>query len=136
MNRTVKRILLAESNSNDVELMLDALGRHQLAGAVDIARDGVEAMDYLYARGQYELREKGNPALILLDFIMPRLNGFEVLKQVKADPGLRMIPVLILTSSSHERDMVEKYSEGTKTSAVKAVHFQELVGAVKDLGLF
>ena len=136
MKRAVKKILLAENNSNDVELTLEALARHQLGGAVAIARDGAEAMDYLYARGRFLSREKGNPAVILLDLMMPKLDGFEVLEQVNADPGLRMIPVLVLTSSSQERDMVEKYSVKSNGFAVKAVDFQELVGAVKDLGLF
>jgi CheY-like chemotaxis protein len=124
MNGAVNEILVAENNSNDVELTLEALARHQLAGAVAIARDGAEAMDYLYARGRFVSREKGNPAVILLDLIMPKLDGFEVLKQVKADPGLRMIPVLVLTSSSQERDIVEKYSVEANGFVVKAVDFQ------------
>jgi len=136
MKGAFKEILIAENNSNDVELTLEALARHHLGGAVAVARDGVEAMDYLYARGRFALRPQGNPALILLDLTMPRLDGFEVLKQVNADPALREIPVLVLTSSSQERDMVEKYSVEANGFAVKAVDFQEFVGAVRDLGLF
>jgi CheY-like chemotaxis protein len=129
-------ILVAENNPNDVELTLEALARNHLGGAVAVARDGAEAMDYLYARGRFASRVEGNPAVILLDLMMSKLDGFEVLRQVKADAGLKHIPILVLTSSSLERDMVEKYSEEANGFAVKAVDFQEFVGAVRELGLF
>jgi len=131
-----KEILVAENDSNDLELTLEALASHHLGGAVAVARDGPEVMDYLYARGRFASRKEGNPGVILLNPFIPGLDGFEVLKQVKADAGLRNIPVLVFTSSSQERDMVEKYNVEASGFIVKAVDFQEFVGAVRDLGLF
>ena len=131
-----REILVAENDSNDLELTLEALASHHLSGAVAVARDGAEVLDYLYLRGRFASRKEGNPAVILLNPILPKLDGFEVLKQVKADAGLRDIPVLVFTSSSQEREMVEKYSLEASGFAVKAVDFQEFVGAVRDLGLF
>ena len=137
MRPSSKEILVAENDSNDLELTLEALARHQLAGAViTVARDGVEVLDYLYSRGRFGSRKKENPAVILLSPMLPKLDGFEVLKQIKADAELRNIPVLVFTSSSHERELVEKYSLEASGFAVKPVDFQEFVGAVRDLGLF
>ena len=136
MKTAGKRILLAENNANDVELTLATLARHHFAGAVVVARDGAEAMDYLYSRGQFVSREKGNPSVILLDLIMSKVDGFEVLTQVMSDPGLRTIPILVFTSSSQQREMVEKCNGESNGFSVKAVRFQEFVGEAKDLGLF
>jgi len=132
----VKRILLAEDNANDVELTLEALGHHNLANEVVVTRDGEEALDYLYCRGPFKMREEGNPAVLLLDLKMPKVDGMEVLRQVKADPDLKTVPVVILTSSREERDLVESYHLGVNAYVVKPVDFHEFIDAVKELGLF
>ena len=136
MVRMVKRILLAEDNPNDVELTLSALDEHNLANEVVVARDGEEALDYLYRRGQFQMREAGNPAVILLDLKMPKVDGLEVLQQVKSDPLLRVIPIVVLTSSREERDVVQSYELGVNAYVVKPVDFHEFVDAIKELGLF
>jgi CheY-like chemotaxis protein len=132
----VRRILLVEDNANDVELTLEALGHYNLANEVIVARDGEEALDYLYCRGAFQLREEGNPAVVLLDLKMPKVDGMEVLRQVKTDPELKTIPVVILTSSMEERDVVESYNLGVNAYVVKPVDFHEFIDAVKQLGLF
>ncbi len=132
----VKRILLAEDNANDVELTLEALAHHNLANEVVVARDGAEALDYLYRRGAFKMREEGNPAVLLLDLKMPKVDGMEVLRQVKADTGLKTVPVVVLTSSQEERDLVESYDLGVNAYVVKPVDFHEFIDAVKELGLF
>jgi CheY-like chemotaxis protein len=132
----VKRILLAEDNANDVELTLEALGHHNLANEVVVARDGEEALDYLYRRGAFQMREEGNPAVVLLDLKMPKIDGMEVLRQVKTDPDLKTIPVVMLTSSMEERDIIESYNLGVNAYVVKPVNFHEFIDAVKELGLF
>ena len=132
----VKRILLAEDNANDAELTLEALGQHNLANEVIVARDGEEALDYLYRRGAFAMREEGNPALVLLDLKMPKVDGMEVLRQVKTDPDLKTIPVVILTSSMEERDVIESYHLGVNAYVVKPVDFHEFINAVRELGLF
>ena len=136
MVRMVKRILLAEDNPNDVELTLSALDEHNLANEVVVARDGQEALDYLYRRGPFQMREAGNPAVILLDLKMPKVDGLEVLQQVKSDPLLRVIPIVVLTSSREERDVVQSYELGVNAYVVKPVDFHEFVDAIKELGLF
>lgn len=132
----LKRILLAEDNENDVELTLSALAQHRLANEVVVARDGAEALDYMCRRGQFENRPGGNPAVVLLDLKMPKVDGLEVLRSMRGDKGLRSIPVVILTSSREERDIVESYQLGVNAYVVKPVAFQEFVDAVKNLGLF
>jgi CheY-like chemotaxis protein len=136
MMAKVKRILLAEDNANDVELTLEALAHHNLANEVIVARDGEEALDYLYRRGAFKMREEGNPAVMLLDLKMPKVDGKEVLRQVKTDPSLKTIPVVVLTSSREERDLVESYNLGVNAYVVKPVDFHEFTDAVKELGLF
>ena len=136
MVRDVKRILLAEDNANDAELTLTALGEYNLANEVVLVRDGAEALDYLYRRGEFKLRGNGQPAVVLLDLKMPKLDGLEVLRQMKSDPGLAAVPVVILTSSHEERDVVESYRLGVNAYVVKPVDFHEFVNAVKELGLF
>lgn len=130
------RILLAEDSAQDVELTLNALAEHNLANSVEVARDGAEALDYLYRRGKYAARQNGNPVLLLLDLKMPRVDGLEVLRAVKADPRLRAIPVVILTSSREEQDVVRSYELGVNAYVVKPVEFDKFVHAVRDLGLF
>ncbi len=131
-----KSILFAEDNAKDVELTLAALAEINLANEVVVVRDGAEALDYLYARGKFQMRAKGNPAVILLDIKMPKVDGLQVLKTVKSDPDLKNIPVVILTSSREERDLVESYRLGVNAYVVKPVAFQEFVKAVKELGSF
>ena len=132
----LKRILYAEDSAADVELTLAALEEHHLANEVVAVGDGVEALDYLYRRGAFASREAGNQAVVLLDLKMPRVDGLEVLRQVKSDPELRTIPVVIMTSSREERDLVESYRLGVNAYVVKPVDFEQFVAAVKEVGMF
>ena len=132
----LKRILLAEDNENDVELTLGALRESRLANEVVVVQDGVEALDYLCRRGSFASRPPGNPAVALLDLKMPRMDGLEVLRTLRSDEKLRTIPVVILTSSREERDVVESYRLNVNGYVVKPVKFQQFVEAVKTLGLF
>src|SRR5262249_50523737 len=132
----LRRILLAEDDPNDVELTLAALGENRLANEVIVVNDGTEVMDYLQIRGRFADRARGNPAVVLLDIKMPKLDGLEVLKRMKQDQALSTIPVVMLTSSREERDLVESYRLGVNAYVVKPVDFQEFVDAVKNLGLF
>ena len=132
----LKKILIAEDDKNDVELTLTALEEFNLANVVVVVNDGEEALDYLYCRGKFENRIKGNPAVIFLDIKMPKVTGLEVLKQIKSDDNLKMVPAVILTSSREERDLVEGYKLGANAYVVKPVDFEEFIRAVKQLGLF
>ena len=132
----LKRVLFAEDSENDVELTLTALKENRLANEVVVVRDGVEALDYLYRRGQFQSRSAGNPAVVLLDLKMPRVDGLGVLRTMRSDQSLRAIPVVILTSSREERDLIESYELGVNGYVVKPVKFQQFVDAVKTLGLF
>jgi CheY-like chemotaxis protein len=131
-----KRILLVEDDPKDIELTLNALGGHNLANDVQVARDGAEALDYLYRRGDFADRPDGNPVLILLDLKMPRMSGIEVLRQLKSDETMRTIPVVILTSSRESLDLETCYQLGINAYVVKPVDFHEFVNAVKELGIF
>jgi CheY-like chemotaxis protein len=133
---TFKQILLVEDDANDVELTLAALSEHHLVNEIVNVRDGVEALDYLYRRGRFAQRPEGNPAAILLDLKMPRLNGVEVLRQLKADESLRLVPVIMLTSSRESGDLKECYRLGVNAYVVKPVHFAEFTEAVKQIGVF
>ena len=130
------RILLVEDDPKDVELTLTALDEYNLANEVVIARDGEEALDYLYCRGNFEQRGSENPAVLLLDLKLPKIDGLEVLQQVKTDEKLKMIPVVVLTSSHEEKDMVASYRLGVNAYVVKPVDFHEFVNAIKELGAF
>ena len=130
------RILIVEDDPNDVELTLTALADYNLANEVVVTRDGQQALDYLYCRGKFSSRVAGNPAVMLLDLKLPKIGGLEVLQQVKADERLKMIPVVVLTSSSEEKDMMRSYSLGVNAYVVKPVDFHEFVNAVKELGVF
>ena len=132
----LKRILLVEDDPKDVELTLTGLAEYNLANEVVVARDGEEALDYLHRRGSHEKRANGNPAVILLDLKLPKVDGFEVLQQIRANEQLKMIPVIILTSSQEERDLVRGYQLGVNAYVVKPVKFHEFVNAVKELGVF
>jgi len=132
----LKRILLVEDDPKDVELALEGLAEHNLANDVLVVRDGVEALDYLYRRGEFATYPNGNPAVILLDLKLPRVDGFEVLRTIKSDNKLKLIPVVVLTSSREERDLVESYKLGVNAYIAKPVDFHEFVDAVKGLGIF
>lgn len=130
------KILLVEDDPNDVELTVMALTENHLANEIVVARDGEEALDFLYRRGAHESREAANPIVVLLDLKLPKVDGLEVLKQVKSDPDLRAIPVVMLTSSREERDLIRSYDLGTNAYVAKPVGFEELVESVKKVGLF
>jgi CheY-like chemotaxis protein len=132
----IGRILLVEDDLKDVELTLTALDEYNLANEVIVARDGEEALDYLYSRGNFKSRINGNPALILLDLKLPKVDGLEVLRHIKSDENLKMIPVVMLTSSREERDIVESYKLGVNAYVVKPVNFHEFVDSIKELGIF
>jgi CheY-like chemotaxis protein len=132
----VKHILLVEDNLRDAELALAALAEQQLANEVVHVRDGVEALDYLWRRGSFAGRSDGQPVVVLLDLKMPRVNGLEVLRTIKADPKLKVIPVVMMTSSREERDLVAGYESGANAYVVKPIEFSAFVDAVKNLGVF
>jgi CheY-like chemotaxis protein len=132
----MERILMVEDDPKDVELTLTALDEYNLANEVVVTRDGEEALNYLYCRGNFTGRSNGNPAVLLLDLKLPKVDGLEVLKQIKSDEQMRMIPVVVLTSSHEERDMVASYKLGVNAYVVKPVDFHEFVNAIRQLGMF
>jgi CheY-like chemotaxis protein len=136
MTADVKRILLAEDSANDIELTLAALSEHRLANQIDVVRDGADALDYLYRRGAYANRTGGHPAVVLLDLKMPKVNGLEVLRAIKSDPAMHSIPVVMLTSSREEGDLIRSYQLGVNAYVVKPVEFGEFMQAVRQLGAF
>jgi CheY-like chemotaxis protein len=132
----LRQILFAEDNPKDVELTLEALADNNLANRVEVVRDGVEAMEYLRREGKYKERRPGNPAVAILDIKMPRMDGIEVLRAIRSDPVLKMIPVVMLTSSREEQDLIRSYELGINAYVVKPVKFSEFIEAVKHLGVF
>lgn len=132
----LKRILLVEDSPQDVEMTLAALAQFHLVNEVDVVSDGAEALDYLYRRGRFETRDSVNPVVVLLDLKMPRVDGLEVLQTVKSDPGLRHVPVVMLTSSKEEQDLVRSYEYGANAYVVKPVDFEQFIEAVRKLGAF
>ncbi len=132
----LKRILLVEDSQNDIELTLAAFEENHLANEVVVARDGEEALDYLYRRGIFRLRTEGNPAVVLLDLKLPKVDGLEVLQRLKADSGLRSVPVVMLTSSREEQDLVKSYKLGVNAYVVKPVAFADFVRVLNQLGCF
>jgi CheY-like chemotaxis protein len=132
----LKRILLVEDSLRDAELILDALDANQLANVVVHVRDGADALDYLYRRGQFAGRPDAQPALMLLDLKLPKVDGLEVLRQIKGDVTLKMIPVVMMTSSREERDLLYSYELGVNAYVVKPMKFQDFVEAVKQVGIF
>jgi len=134
--RPIGRILLAEDDPKDVELTLEALREYSLANDIAVARDGVEALDYLHRRGAFAGRAPGHPVVVLLDLKMPRLGGIEVLRELRADEDLRLVPVVVLTSSRESRDLEECYRLGVNAYVVKPVQFHAFVDAVKQTGVF
>lgn len=132
----LRTILLAEDNPKDVELTLEALAEHNLANQVVVAKDGVDAMEYLRCEGKYKLRTPGNPAVVLLDIKMPRMDGIEVLQAIRSDPALKTLPVVMLTSSREEPDLKRSYELGANAYVVKPVDFKDFIEAVKQVGVF
>ncbi len=132
----LKPILLVEDNPKDVELTLAALEQSQLANEVIVVRDGAEALDFLYRRNGHESRNTADPAVVLLDLKLPKVDGLEVLAKVKGDPNLRHTPVVMLTSSREESDLVRSYELGVNAFVVKPVGFREFFDAIRDLGVF
>lgn len=133
---TYNRILLVEDSEPDIELTLAALAEYNLANEVVVARDGEEALDYLCGRGKYAEGPRSTPVVVLLDLKMPKVDGIEVLRHMKSDPELRRIPVVVLSSSREERDLVRSYDLGVNAYVVKPVDFQQFVDSVKQLGCF
>jgi CheY-like chemotaxis protein len=132
----LRPILLVEDNPRDLELTLAALAKCQLANSIVVARDGAEALDYLYVRGVHADRVPGDPAVVLLDLKLPKVDGLEVLERVKTDTQHRQIPVVMLTSSREERDLVKSYELGVNAFVVKPVDFNAFFEAIQDLGMF
>lgn len=132
----IKNILLVEDDPRDVELTLAALEEHNLTNKVFVVRDGAAALDYLYRRGEFKTRADGHPILVLLDLKMPKVSGLEVLKIIKADEYLKIIPVVVLSSSRETPDLVECYKHGVNAYVVKPVDFADFMKAVKQLGIF
>jgi CheY-like chemotaxis protein len=132
----IKHILLVEDDPRDVELTLAALDEHNLANQVAVVHDGEEALDYLYCRGKFIGRANGPPVVVLLDLKMPKVSGLEVLKIIKADAQLSSVPVVVLTSSREEPDLIESYKHGVNAYVVKPVDFSEFSKAVKRVGIF
>jgi CheY-like chemotaxis protein len=133
---TLKRILLAEDNPHDVELTLVALESSHLANEVVVVPNGAEALDYLYRRGQFADRPNGLPVVVLLDLKMPKVDGLEVLRQMKGDPDLKKVPVVMLTSSREEQDLVRSYELGVNAYVVKPVDFAQFLQSIRQLGCF
>lgn len=133
---TLGRILLVEDDPKDVELTLTALEEYNLANEVVVAKNGQEALDYLYFEGAFAGRSRENPAVLLLDLKLPKIDGLEVLRRIKGDEKLKYIPVVVLTSSHEEKDMVASYKHGVNAYVVKPVDFHEFVNAIKELGIF
>lgn len=136
MNPPLPSILFAEDSPHDVEMTLDALEEHKIANPVVVVSDGAEALDYLLARGRFEGRPAGDPILVLLDLKMPRVDGLQVLRAIKEDQRLRFIPVVMLTSSREEQDLVRSYQLGVNAYIVKPVAVPAFIEAVKQLGVF
>jgi len=132
----LRTILLTEDNPKDVELTLEAMADNNLANQVIRVKDGVEALEYLRRQGKYKLRKAGNPCLILLDIKMPRMDGIEVLHRIRSDNALKKIPVVILTSSCEEKDLISTYDLGVNAYVVKPVDFRQFIEAVKQIGSF
>lgn len=132
----LKPILLVEDNPRDIELTLAALEENRLANEVIVVRDGEEALDYLNRRGIFRLRAEGNPAVVLLDLKLPKIDGLEVLEEVKTNASLQTVPVVMLTSSREEPDLTKSYKLGANAYVVKPVDFNEFTKAIRELGLF
>jgi CheY-like chemotaxis protein len=133
---SIRSLLLVEDNPNDVELTLSALKEARLVNEIVVTNDGEQALDYLMRRGRYAGRASPNPAVILLDLKMPKVDGHEVLRQIRLEPDLRLIPVVVLTSSREEKDLLSSYDKGANSYVVKPVDFEEFITAISKLGVF
>lgn len=137
MNDNEIEILLVEDNPDDLEMALRALKKAHLANRIQVARDGAEALDFLFARGEHAQRKVENgPRVILLDLKLPKVDGLEVLRRVKGDPRTKMIPVVVLTSSKEQPDVIECYNLGVNSYIVKPVNFERFAAAVSELGMY
>lgn len=134
--RELKPLLLVDDSAKDRELIMAALQENHISNRIDVTRDGEEALDYLYRRSGFAGRNPGNPAVVLLDIKMPKVDGLEVLRQIKTDEQLKMIPVVILTSSREEADLIKSYQLGVNAYVVKPLDFNDFFDAVKELGVF
>lgn len=132
----LKPLLLVEDSANDLELTLAALAEIPLENQIEVARDGAEALDYIFRRGAYENRTSLDPAVILLDLKLPKIDGLEVLARVKGDPGTRNLPIVVLTSSREESDIVRSYNLGVNAFVVKPLGFKDFFEVIRDLGIF
>ena len=132
----LRTILLAEDNPKDIELTLEAMAENSLANDIIVAKDGVEALEYLRCQGKHKHRKAGNPALVLLDIKMPRMDGIEVLRNIRNDAALKRIPVVVLTSSREENDLINTYDLGVNAYVLKPVDFKQFIEAVKQIGSF
>jgi len=132
----LKRILLVEDNDRDIELTLAALEENNLANEVVIARDGAEALDYLHSRGKFTGHANGLPVVVLLDLKMPKVDGLEVLRQMRDEAPLKHVPVVMITSSREEQDLVKSYQLGVNAYVVKPVDFQQFAKSIKEIGFF
>ena len=137
MQSSDARILIVEDNPDDLELTLDALAEHHVTNRIQVVSDGVEALDFIFRRGDFSDRtEEDTPNVVLLDLKLPRIDGLEVLRRIKSDPTTRRIPVVMLTSSREERDIIESYDLGVNSYIVKPVDFEQFTRAVGELGLY
>ena len=136
MKTEIKTILIVDDSRNDIELAISALSEKNLANEVVIAEDGIEALDFLYKRGKFADHQNGNPVVILLDIKMPRMDGIEVLKHIRLEPRFRLIPVIMVTSSAEEKDLVESYKLGANSYVVKPVDIVQFIDAIKVLGQY
>jgi CheY-like chemotaxis protein len=132
----LRSILLAEDNPKDVELTLEALSEYNLANNVFVVKDGVETLEYLRCEGAYASRKNVKPAVLLLDIKMPRMDGIEVLREIRNDPNLKTLPIVILTSSREEQDLITSYQLGVNAYVVKPVNFKDFIDAVRQIGIF
>lgn len=135
-NQNHVEILLVEDNPNDVELTIDALQENKITNHIQIARDGAEALDYIFRRGVFANRTNSKPKVILLDLKLPKVGGLEVLQQIRANPDTRTIPVVVLTSSREESDIFESYQLGVNSYIVKPVDFEQFTSAMRQIGFY
>ena len=136
MGVSLRTILFAEDNPKDVELTIEALSDYNLANNIAVVKDGVEVMQYLRYEGKFAQRTRGNPAVLLLDIKMPRMDGIEVLQAIRSDAALKSLPVVMLTSSREEQDLIQSYALGVNAYVVKPVDFKDFIHAVKQVGVF
>ena len=132
----LKRILLVEDSNNDIELILSVLTEINLAREILVVQDGEQALDYLYQRGNFSQRQPGNPVVVILDLKLPKIDGFEVIQKIKSDPKLKVIPIVVLTSSQQDQDLLKSYDLGINAYVVKPIDFPDFVEVIKKLGVF